>query len=104
MAVIDRWSGRSETVPYGVFDDLGVFVGRAYMPADRVPASAAVGWDGPFPGSDVAAGASPRPTDAEDDISASVGSPLGVTVAVDGRWSGRLETVPYGVFDDHIPS
>ena len=54
------------------------------MPADQVPASAAVGWDGPFPGSNVAAGASPRPTDAEDDISASVGSPLGVTVAVDG--------------------
>jgi hypothetical protein len=39
MAVIDRWSGRSETVPYGVFDDLGVFVGRAYMPADHVTAS-----------------------------------------------------------------
>ena len=28
--------------PYGVFDDLGVFVGRAYMPADQVSASSTV--------------------------------------------------------------
>ena len=49
MAVIDRWSGRSETVPYGVFDDLGVFVGRAYMPADHVTASSPVRSVGPLP-------------------------------------------------------
>ena len=61
MAVIDRWSGRSETVPYGVFDDLGVFVGRAYMPADHVTASSPVRSVGPLPYRKAAGGLESRP-------------------------------------------
>ena len=76
-------------------------------PADQVPASAAVGWDGPFPGSDVAAGASPRPTGCvKADRTRRGLFPTGPnrsgirrcsfhrTAAVIGRWAGRSEALP----------
>mgnify|MGYP007053727824 CR=1 FL=1 len=47
--------------PYGVFDDLGAFVGRAYMPADHVTASSPVRSVGLLPYRKAAGGLESRP-------------------------------------------
>ena len=84
------------TVPYGLFDENTVFVGREYIPADHTGLPARSVRSRRCLKRNFAVGASPPPYGVCGGLTVPVGLPLGVTVTlyIGKQKSGRRDAPP----------